>query len=115
MRKRLTTGNVELDAMLNGGVPEGNSVLIAGGPGAGKTLACFEFLYKNALNGSNGLFISLEESAETILNNSKDAFSGFNKIDKLLKDKKIILYEQDINTALAENGSKGEGHTSSRS
>lgn len=94
--------------MIGGGIPEGSHVLIAGGPGAGKTLVCFEFLYKNALNGFNGLFISLEEKADTVLNNSKDAFSSFEDIDRLLKEKKIILYEQDLKDAIAESGSDGE-------
>lgn len=94
--------------MIGGGIPEGNHVLIAGGPGAGKTLACFEFLYKNALNGINGLFVSLEESTDSVLDNSKDAFSSFNKIDKLLKERKIIMYEQDMNDVIAESGAKGD-------
>ena len=108
LRARITTGNRELDAMLEGGIPEGNHVLLAGGPGVGKTLACFEFLYKNALNGVNGLFISLEEKADAIIGNSKDAFPDFDKIDKFLKEKKIIIYEQDLEEAIAESESKGE-------
>lgn len=94
--------------MLVGGVPAGNHVLIAGGPGAGKTLACFEFLYKNALNGSVGAFISLEEKEDVIISNAKDAFIKFDKIDRMLKNKKIIICEEDMESIIAESESKGE-------
>ena len=108
MRERITTGNKELDKMIDGGIPAGNHVLIAGGPGAGKTLAGFEFLYKNALKGDTGIFVSLEEKADTIINNSKDAFPSFDKIDRLLKDKKIVIYEEDMEDIISENESRGE-------
>ena len=108
LRERITIGNKELDKMLYGGVPAGNHVLIAGGPGAGKTLACFEFLYKNALNGISGAFISLEEKEDAIINNAKDAFTEFDKIDTLLKNKKIMIVEVDMESIIAESESKGE-------
>ncbi len=107
MRSRITTGNSELDAMIFGGIPDGNHVLIAGGPGAGKTLASFEFLYKNALKGENGLFISLEEKASAIISNAKDAFSEFGDVDKLLDEQKIVVNEQNVEGLIAEGESGG--------
>ena len=108
MRERITTGDKELDKMIDGGIPAGDHVLIAGGPGAGKTLACFEFLYKNALKGTKGVYVSLEEKADVIINNSKDAFLDFDKIDTLLKNKKIVMCEEDMEEIIAESESKGE-------
>lgn len=55
-----------LDAVLHGGLPKGNTVLLSGGPGTGKTLLAMEFLYRGALAGEPGLFISFEEQADAV-------------------------------------------------
>ncbi|MCL5102466.1 MAG: hypothetical protein M1544_03875 [Candidatus Marsarchaeota archaeon] len=68
---RIKTGVSGLDSMLDGGVPEYNQTIIAGGPGAGKTLLSFEILYHNAKAGIPGAFIALEEKPEVLLNNVK--------------------------------------------
>jgi circadian clock protein KaiC len=92
MRERLTSGMVGLDRMLFGGIPAGNQIVLVGGPGSGKTLSCFEYLYKNALKGNSGLFISLEEKANSIIENASDAFTKFTDIARLIKEKKIVIY-----------------------
>ena len=38
-----------------------------GGPGAGKTLFSFEYLYNNAKAGNNALYFSLEETSDMII------------------------------------------------
>ena len=48
---RIKSGIEGLDSMLDGGIPEHNQTIIAGGPGAGKTLLSFEILYRNAKAG----------------------------------------------------------------
>ncbi len=81
---------------MGGGIPEGNQVIIAGGPGTGKTLMSVEFLYNNALAGETGVLFSLEEDTEMILENVKSAFPNFKKIDDLIADKKLTIYGNDI-------------------
>ena len=61
MTNYIKTGVTGLDAMLYGGIPEKNQVLLAGGPGTGKTLLSFEYLYRNAKAGNTSLFFALEE------------------------------------------------------
>jgi len=56
-----------LDKVLGGGVPEGSVVLVAGTPGTMKTSLCYSILYNNAQKGLNGLFISLEQSADSLV------------------------------------------------
>ncbi len=58
-----------LDEILDGGIPKGNDVLIAGPAGSGKTIFSLEFLYKGAIKGEKGLYISFEESEKAILRN----------------------------------------------
>ncbi len=93
MRSRITSGSNSLDRMMEGGIPTGNIVVVAGGPGAGKTLLSFEFAYKNAKEGKTVLVISLEEGEAGIIQNAKDAFSDFTDIDQLIESKHIVIYD----------------------
>jgi KaiC/GvpD/RAD55 family RecA-like ATPase len=57
-----------LDSLFSdGGLPAGNSILLVGGPGAGKTVFGMQFLYSGATEyGENGIFVSLLEHPEKI-------------------------------------------------
>jgi len=48
-RERCITGIDGLDNILNGGIPRGNTVLITGSVGTGKTSLCLEFLVHGAI------------------------------------------------------------------
>jgi circadian clock protein KaiC len=94
------TGIEGLDSMRFGGIPEGNQVIVAGGPGAGKTLLSFEFLYKGAKEGTTSLFLALEESPSRVLQNAKSCFKDFTDIDDLIANKKLIIDGEDPTTIL---------------
>ncbi len=64
---RAQTGVDNLDENLEGGIPRGNMVLVAGNPGTGKTLLCGEFLYLGAEEGEQGLYVSLAEGRASFL------------------------------------------------
>ena len=66
---RCVTGVDGLDNILNGGIPRGNTVLITGSVGTGKTSLCLEFLVHGALYGENSLYISVTESTDKLLKN----------------------------------------------
>jgi len=52
------------------GIPRGHSVLIAGGPGSGKTTFAIQFLYKGVTeHGEPGIYISLDEDPEDVKKN----------------------------------------------
>jgi circadian clock protein KaiC len=90
-RGRLSTGIEGLDAITYGGIPESNQVIVAGGPGCGKTLLTFEILYNNAKKGIPCTYLTLEESQQNVLQNFKSTFPNFSDIDALIEEKKIIL------------------------
>ncbi|MEA3342842.1 MAG: ATPase domain-containing protein [archaeon] len=69
MIEKIKTEISGLDEILDGGIPKGNEVLIAGPAGSGKTIFSLEFLYKGAIKGEKGLYISFEESEKAILRN----------------------------------------------
>jgi KaiC/GvpD/RAD55 family RecA-like ATPase len=61
-----------LDApVLAGGIPKGSVVLFAGAPGTMKSSLAFAALYHNALKGRKGLYISLEQSRESLVQHMK--------------------------------------------
>ncbi len=97
---RIKSGIEGLDSMLDGGIPEHNQTIIAGGPGAGKTLLSFEILYRNAKAGIPGAFIALEEKPEALLNNVKHAFKDLKDIDDLIKNRMIIIDGEDPSSRL---------------
>lgn len=93
--ERVKTGISGLDEMLNGGIPAGRHVAVYGGPGAGKSSFCFEFLYHGAKTGENGVYISLEETTEDLLDNMKNTFPMFSDVPQLVSAKKLELLKPD--------------------
>lgn len=63
----LKTGVKGLDNLFaEGGIPKGNSVLIAGGAGTGKSILCREICYNLVSKGKKCMYVSFEESIERI-------------------------------------------------
>jgi circadian clock protein KaiC len=87
---RCVTGIDGLDRILNGGIPRGNTVLITGSCGTGKTTLSFEFLLHGALNNENCLFVSVTENWEKLLKNviPYDFFD-----EALLRSRKLIMVD----------------------
>ncbi len=85
-RERCRTGIDAIDHILNGGIPRGNTVLISGSVGTGKTSICVEFLIRGALADENSLYLSVTEPTDKLLRNMipYDFFE-----EKLLKQGKV--------------------------
>jgi len=62
---RMTTGNVEFDRVLGGGMVPGSVVLLAGTPGAGKSTLTLQTLSEMS-KSMNALIVSAEESTSQI-------------------------------------------------
>jgi circadian clock protein KaiC len=60
-RRRLSTGISELDALLGGGVPEGDSLLLAGPSGSGKSILATQFIAEGLRHGEPGIVAVFEE------------------------------------------------------
>src|SRR2546428_7758204 len=55
-----------LDAALGGGIPQGAIVLVAGTPGTMKSSLIYNIMYHNAKAGRRGLYITLEQTTESL-------------------------------------------------
>jgi len=70
-----------LDELI-GGLPKGELVIIAGGPGTGKTMFSASFLYWGAVKyGEKGLYISFAEDHETFIRNMKRVGYDFEELE----------------------------------
>lgn len=61
MVERVKTGIEGMDEILHGGIPKRNVVLLAGGPGTGKTILGQQYLYYGLKNGESCVLVALEE------------------------------------------------------
>lgn len=68
--KRIPTFVEGLDDVLEGGVPAGSVVLVSGAPGTMKTSLTYHVLHHNARRGTKGVYVSLEQSRESLLDHT---------------------------------------------
>ena len=69
---RVPTGIKGLDDMIEGGFPRGSTILLAGSPGSGKTIASGQFLHYGASTlGECGAYISFVERESVFLKNMR--------------------------------------------
>lgn len=92
MIEKIKTYITGLDEILNGGIPKGNEILIAGPTGSGKTILSLEFLYNGALKGEKGLYVSFEEDEDAIVRNIAEI--GLD-ISKQIDNKMIRIIKYD--------------------
>src|SRR6185436_13594774 len=59
--RRLSTGIAKLDQMLGGGIPEGESLLLAGPSGSGKSTVGMQFIDEGLKHGEPGIVAIFEE------------------------------------------------------
>lgn len=93
VRERCITGVEGLDNALDGGIPRGNTILVTGSCGTGKTTLSMEFLVHGALDGETCLFVSVTEASAKLLNNiiPYDFFE-----ESLIKKGKLIFVDMPV-------------------
>ncbi len=69
---RIDLGIDGLDRMIHGGVPERSLMVVFGGAGTGKTTFGLQFLNHGLEQGERGVFITLEESRERVINSATE-------------------------------------------
>jgi circadian clock protein KaiC len=74
----------QLDALLNGGLPQGHSVLVVGPTGSGKTILATSFLAEGAIQGENGVVASFEKGASRLRNA---------KLAELVQSGQVAIFE----------------------
>lgn len=71
-----------------GGIPKGNSILVAGGPGTGKSTFCRQICYNIVNNGKKCMYVSFEETKERIIRSMENF--GWN-VKKHIEDGNLLI------------------------
>jgi len=71
-KKFIKTGIAGFDELLEEGIPKGNTVLIAGGAGSGKTIFCLQIIASQANKEKKCLYMSFEENEEKLIKHMED-------------------------------------------
>lgn len=111
MIEKTATGITGLDEMLEGGIPTRYTILVAGGPGTGKSTFAMQFL-KNGVDqyGENGIYITLEEKAEDMIRNFGNYGWDLSKVKiiSMIPKKASIAQETKY---VSVGGGAGDGNT----
>lgn len=97
---RLSTGIAGLDEMMGGGFPAGDSVVLAGPTGAGKTTFAMQFVTAGLRKGEAAVIAIFEEHPEVYLARAKSFGVDLNEAIK--KGKLRILYLRPLDLSVDE-------------
>ena len=99
-RRRLSTGVPKLDTLMGGGIPEGDSLLVAGPSGAGKTVFGIQFIAEGLRLGEPAIVAMFEELPNEFM--QRAASFGFD-LDKNLKDGSLkLIYLRPLDLSVDE-------------
>ena len=98
---KVKTGIYGLDEILHGGLPTNRTTLLSGGPGTGKSVMALEFLYRRALEGEAGIYVTFEERTEALHQNALTF--GWN-LASLEKAGKLFIYGARIDPKVTISG-----------
>jgi KaiC/GvpD/RAD55 family RecA-like ATPase len=68
----IKTGIEGFDELLEAGIPQGKSIIIAGGAGSGKTIFTLQTLAHHAMDGEKCLYMTFEESEDDLVQHMED-------------------------------------------
>ena len=91
MVKKVSSGIIGLDALLDGGLNNKSSTVVIGSTGAGKTTMATQFIRKGLSEGQNAIFISLDENKEQIIRDAIDM--GWKDILYFINEEKLTFVD----------------------
>jgi circadian clock protein KaiC len=95
--ERVKTGIKGLDQMISDGFWRGSTTLVAGPPGAGKTIMAIQFIGEGALKGEPGIYLGFQENPTQLARVMRNL--GL-PVQKLLGDGFEILYQSPVELQL---------------
>jgi KaiC/GvpD/RAD55 family RecA-like ATPase len=82
------------------GLPKGDAILVRGEPGTGKTILCLQFVHKGAEKGEKCVYISTEETPQTIMRTGKELWADF---PSYIVNKQIAVVDLSIGASYASD------------
>jgi len=77
--KRVSTGVETLDKALEGGIPQGSWVVVAGEPGVGKSILCIHFAYAGLRAGDPVVYVTTEQEFRDVVEQAKQLGMDFSQ------------------------------------
>jgi len=99
-QRRLSLGVPELDEMMGGGIPEGDSLLVAGSTGTGKSLLGTKFIVEGIRQGEPGIVAMFEERPEEYADRA--ASFGLDLVAPQKEGKLKLLYIRPLDLSVDE-------------
>ncbi|MDF1541058.1 MAG: ATPase domain-containing protein [Candidatus Thorarchaeota archaeon] len=100
-KSRVSSGVKGFDTLLNGGYIQGRSMLLAGGPGTGKSILTWHFIFDGIEKGESAVLLSLDESAEILIDDMK----GFGwDPEKAIDEQKLTILSGTLRLVPTETG-----------
>lgn len=99
-QRRLCFGIPELDRMLGGGIPEGDSVLVAGSSGTGKSALATQFIAEGIRQGEPGIVAVFEERPQAYAERAESF--GLDLVTPQADRKLTILYLRPLDLSVDE-------------
>lgn len=110
MIKRINTGitdkkgKLALDELMGGGIPIGNSVLVTGASGTGKSTFCYQVTQQQAKEGKICYYVAFDQTKEDVIENAKAVginlnhknifIQTYNELQDLVIDELIELIKE---------------------
>ena len=82
------------------GLPKGDAILVRGEPGTGKTILCLQFVHKGAEKGEKCIYISTEETPQTIMRTGKELWKDF---PSYITNKQIAVIDLSIGASFSSD------------
>lgn len=89
--KKLKTGILGLDSLIDGGFNEHSATILVGSAGTGKTTMALQFLRKGLETGSDAIYVTLEEPRAQIIEEARSM--GWEDIDKYIQKGSLVFLE----------------------
>lgn len=99
-RQRLSVGIPELDKMLGGGIFQGDSLLVAGPSGTGKSALATQFIAEGIGRGEPGIMAIFEERPQGYVNRAESLRLGLKA--SLAKGRLEVLYLRPLDLSVDE-------------
>jgi circadian clock protein KaiC len=98
--KRLSIGIPDLDKMMGGGIPEGDSVLVTGASGTGKSVLATQFIAEGIRQGEPGIVAVFEERPQAYTDRAGSL--GLDLITPQRDGELLILYLRPLDLSVDE-------------
>lgn len=91
MVKKIPSGILGLNPLIDGGINENSAVVVVGSSGAGKTICATQFLRKGLEMGQEGIYITLDEPPSQIISEATEL--GWDNIGRYVDEDLLVFID----------------------